>query len=754
MNQGRKLLSLLLSLLLCLSLFPVALAEEPEGSIAPAAPDGEGAIVPAGDGGIAEAASGLCGEDLRWTLDESGVLCISGTGDMWSRSTETPLWEDFRDRIFSVVMEHGITGIGNCAFQDCQNLSSVSIPDGVREIGFYAFASCSSLTALTIPEGVKVLGYFPFQGCSALIEVAIPGSVTRITPHLNGQGLFGGCDSLREIRFGGTMAAWESLGANADRYRVTVHCSDGDIAAAAAASCGDALTWSLSEEGVLSIAGSGDMWDYEQATSPWYESSGQIRSLCIASGVTGIGDYAFAWCWNLKEAEVPVTLSRIGDHAFESCSALGSLALPEGLRSIGAFPFSGCTSLAQLRIPESVTDIDADAFSLFSGLLRVTLPRDPGNGAALDFCDCRGMTDIEYTGTMAQWQQLTVLYPRAQVTIHCSDGEIPPVSPDRCGDELSWSLSSDGVLSIAGSGDMWDFPKGTAPWYDNCAQIRQVLLPPGLTGIGAYAFSECFQLSGLTLPEGLRRIGACAFRSCTALTGITIPAAVTSLAPGAFEYCQSLAEICVAPDNPCLFSEDGALYDRETGTLLCWPCAKSGAALIPDGMTRIGDGAFGFCAGLTGIILPEGLLSIGDSAFTECRALTAVTLPASVTHLGSLSFSFCSALREIRFCGPAPDAGGFVFYRVSATAYYPAGDPSWTAERRQSYDGNITWVPYLPGDANGDGSLDILDLVRLSKHLAGADAAVNGISAELNGDGQLTVRDLVRLRRLLVGEPG
>ena len=58
------------------------------------------------------------------------------------------------------------------------------------------------------------------------------------------------------------------------------------------------------------------------------------------------------------------------------------------------------------------------------------------------------------------------------------------------------------------------------------------------------------------------------------------------------------------------------------------------------------------------------------------------------------------------------------------------------------------------GDANGDGSLDILDLVRLRKYLSGADVDVNGISAELNGDGQLTVRDLVRLRRLLVGEPG
>lgn len=769
MKRGKKPLSLLLALLLCLSLFPAALAQEPEGAISPVDPsaeDGpatpaeektEGTIAPAQPGATdepkADASSGPCGENLTWTLDENGTLTVSGTGDMWSRCTEIPLWDAVKDLIRSVVILPGVTSIGNRAFEDCQNLSAVSIPEGVTDIGFYAFAYCSSLGSVTIPEGVTVLGYFPFSGCSSLTAVTIPASVKSVTPHLNGQGLFEACDSLRDIWFGGTIAAWKSLGVNPDRYQVTVHCSDGDIAAAEPADCGDDLVWTLSSEGVLTIAGTGDMWDFEEETVPWYDSRSEIKVLQIESGVTSIGDYAFGWCRRMTEADIPDTVSRIGSYAFQNCYALSSITLPESVRSIEEAAFYLCAALTHISIPEGVIHIGADVFSFCPGLMSVTLPSHLGSGVVLDFAGCGSLTDIYYGGTIAAWRELDAVYDRLLVTIHCSDGDIPHADSTHCGDDLTWTLGGEGLLTVSGSGDMWDFPNGTAPWYDSCMMIRRILLPSGLTGIGACAFSDCGELTELSLPDSLTRIGAYAFRSCSSLTEITIPASVTSLAPGAFEYCQNLTAIRVAPENPCLFSQDGVLYDREAGALLCWPCAKSGPAVIPDGVAVISDSAFSSCTKLTEVSIPEGLSSIGASAFCECRALTAVTIPASVTSLGSLSFSFCSALREIRFCGSAPSQDGFVFYRVTAVAYYPASDPSWTAERRQSYDGNLTWIPYLPGDANDDGQVDVLDLVRLRKQLAGVWVELNDISADLNGDGEVSILDLVRLRRLLAGDP-
>ena len=99
------------------------------------------------------ASSGTCGDNLTWTLDDSGTLTISGTGDMYDYTWSTPSpWYSSRSSIKTVIIENGVTSIGYRAFYDCSSLTSITIPDSVTSIGDWAFEDCSNLTSITIPQ--------------------------------------------------------------------------------------------------------------------------------------------------------------------------------------------------------------------------------------------------------------------------------------------------------------------------------------------------------------------------------------------------------------------------------------------------------------------------------------------------------------------------------------------------------------------------------------------------------------------------
>ncbi len=143
-----------------------------------------------------DATSGTCGENVTWTLDtDTGALTISGTGGMYIyEGDETPSWYAFTDSIKSVVIESGATSISRWAFNNCQNLTSISMPDSITSIGEGAFNYCVSLSNVEIPAGVTIIEYRTFYQCSGLLNVIIPESVTSIDERA-----FEGCSSLTSI---------------------------------------------------------------------------------------------------------------------------------------------------------------------------------------------------------------------------------------------------------------------------------------------------------------------------------------------------------------------------------------------------------------------------------------------------------------------------------------------------------------------------------------------------------------------------
>ncbi len=282
MKKTRKIISLLLSILMIITSVPLMAVE----SFA--------------------AINGTTG-DCTWTLDGT-VLTISGNGAMedYESNGKHPPYQDSVpwQTLTKVIINPGVTHVGNNAFYSCKSLTSVTIPNSVTSIGDTAFSACESLKSIIIPNGVTSIGNAAFISCTSLANVVIPSSVTSM-----GYTVFGGCESLTSI---------------------------------------------VVPDRVTSIK---DM-TFSGCTS--------LKSIKIGSGVTSIDNYAFNSCYSLEDISIPNGVTSIGDRAFENCKALTDMIIPDSVTSIGYYAFGNCSSLKSITIPENVKTIDRYAFGYCS----------------------------------------------------------------------------------------------------------------------------------------------------------------------------------------------------------------------------------------------------------------------------------------------------------------------------------------------------------------------------------------------------
>ena len=359
-------------------------------------------------------ASGTCGDNLTWKLDDEGTLTISGKGAMteWVNSDSAP-WKTYSNTINKVVIQPGVTSIGGHAFSKCKNLTSITIPEGVTSIGSDAFSGCSSLTSITIPEGVTSIGEYAFYACENLKSITIPKSVTSI-----GNYAFGGCSSLTSITIpegvtsieGGVFYKCSSL------TSITIPESVTSIGWYAFQGC-SSLTSITIPESVTSIG--------------WYAFQGcsSLTSITIPEGVTSIGKNEFSGCKNLTSITIPEGVTIIEAEAFRGCSSLTSITIPEGVTNIGENAFRGCSSLTSITIPKGVTSIEWGTFRGCSSLKSITIPERVTSIGEYAFYACDGLIDVTYHSTMERWEKISIEsnnYYLLNATIHCTDGDIVP----------------------------------------------------------------------------------------------------------------------------------------------------------------------------------------------------------------------------------------------------------------------------------------------------------------------------------------
>ena len=225
-----------------------------------------------------------------------------------------------------------------------------------------------------------------------------------------------------------------------------------------------------------------------------------------------------------------------------------------------------------------------------------------------------------------------------------------------CGENLTWTLNTDGLLTISGTGEMKDYIN--APWNGLVDKINCVVIRNGVTSIGDGAFKGCTGLTSITIPDSVTSIGDSAFFDCTGLTSITIPDSVTSIGSHAFHGCTGLTSITIPDSVTWIYG--GTFYGCTGLTSVTIPnsvtwidnftfygCTGLTSVTIPDSVTSIGNGAFDSCTRLTSITIPDSVTSIGDSAFHGCTGLTSITIPDSVTWIGDSAFHGCAGLTSV-----------------------------------------------------------------------------------------------------------
>ena len=293
------------------------------------------------------------------------------------------------------------------------------------------------------------------------------------------------------------------------------------------------------------------------------------------------------------------------------------------------------------------------------------------------------------------------------------------------GDNITWVLTKDGTLIISGEGNVEraSYADGYS-WYSHAGKVKKVVFEEGVTNVPESAFSfgyssltsaelksveiidysafnSCATLASVTLPDTLKEIRNGAF-ACTALTSVDIPEGVTEIGNNAFLETK-LTEIIVPEGvvylgdgvfSRCTELKSAHLPDsvKSAGMNLFAYCTALETANIPAGLSYVPDMMFDGCTSLKEIEIPYGISILGMTNFRG-TALTTVTIPVSVTFMGS-PFMDCLKLKEIFFVGDAPEIQAYCFQNVTATAYYPEGNATWTEDKLQNYGGTITWVPY------------------------------------------------------------
>ena len=538
--------------------------------------------------------SGTCGNNLSWELSCDGVLTISGTGAMedYTYFSPTP-WATDSLLIQSVVIEEGVSSIGNHAFAEYKNLTSISIPSTIVSIGAYA-CTWNSVTNLIIPNSVITIGEGAFSGCRQLTDVTLSNRLKKIE-----QNVFSYCTGLISIVIPDSVTSIESGAFN--------QCFN-------------------------------------------------LESITIPDGVTSIGKRAFNMCYNLREIIIPKNTVSIGDNAFCTCLSL--------------------TSITNYAIqPQQINE------NVFSGSVL----------GATDKSTCKLYVPA---GSIAAYQAADVwkdfgnILPIEETPAPCV------VASGTCGENLTWTLSCDNVLTISGTGAMWNYLNPSdEPWYSYRSSITSLVIEDnvtsiswnfrGLTGLSSVvignsitniesgAFEECTGLSSLTIGNHVTSIGTAAFNRCLGLTSIEIPNSVTSIGNRAFWNCFyvtspvyihnnvtnigadafgacSIPSFEVNSDNSNYCAVDGVLFDKTKHTLIQYPGGNPRTEYtIPETVTSIEYGAFDGAELLTSITIGNNVTSIGDDAFSFCMGLTSIEIPNSVTSIERFTFSYCSNLTSV-----------------------------------------------------------------------------------------------------------
>ena len=506
----------------------------------------------------------------------------------------------------------------------------------------------------------------------------------------------------------------------------------GGVPAIPSGTCGDGVTWILAGDGTLTISGSGAMDDYERENAaPWYDYRDSVKNVVVEEGVTRVGNYAFRGY------------------------ALRSLHLCEGVKEIGREAFK-VTNLTGVQFPDSLHSIEWNAFEGNLQLESVTFGNRLNSISGWAFYNCPMITEL-----------------------HIPDS-----------------------VETMGNGA-----------FSGCSELKKVTIGSGLKVIPSSAFSSCYRLTDLVIGKNVERIEEDAFFQCSDLNRVVLPASLKELDRWIFRNCRNLDTIIFVGDAPQFDKNmlDG-MRDYIRLTTVLYPCnnptwtedlfqgyGHQSVQWLPNHVcengvcTLCGEKEITLNGGCGSNVYwtldVDGVLNVygrGDILYDpldtkESLAFTAI-IDDGITYISDHTFNRgYKNLKTIIFKGDAPIFGEKVFDGLTATVYYPAGNPTWTKAVRQQYGGNITWVAVcsdhsyenglcticgekdpnfnpdgLKGDADGSGEVDYVDAMIVLQYHTGVvgNDALDLTVCDVDGSGEVDYVDAMMILQYHTGVIG
>lgn len=602
--------------------------------------------------------------------------------------------------ITSITIPNSITTIGNSAFSGCSGMTSISIPTSVTSIGAGAFSSCSGLSSISLPSSVTSIGESIFYCCTGLTSVTMTSRVTSIP-----NSMFEGCTNLRNFYIPSTVTTIEP-------------------------------------EAFLGCT--------------------QLSSISIPTSVTTIQSFAFARCSNLTSITLPPSIVEIQGGAFNYCTYLSTINIPANVRTIGSHPisysqsgdyyyeysmddsyysysspFGACSSLKTI-----VVDEDNPYYSSIDGVLY-----NKGEDILYDFPS--GKTGIYTVPSQTKAMNYGILLGCDKLTgLYLSDSFWVPkhnqfpfsgsqIKTLHIGKKLSGSFQTGGAATQLPNVETITVDEANTTWWVEDGVLYGVscewdywgdYLVPYYSSLVLYPKKKTN--SSFSVPEGVKSIAPRAMGANSYLKTISLPSTLGSIRSNAFENCSNLQTVNNLPSwiDDCAFSG----------------CSKLSSINLSPRVTGLGDCAFKNCTSLKTIVLGEALEydEIWDEIFYGCN---------SIEHIYVLSNNLIS----YGYDDIGEDYVDWIitsmFNNYNATVHVPYAYLSNYRSSSQWSRFNI--VSFVENDVNGDGGIDVVDVVDIARYVVGTPAETFvPILADINNSGEVNIADAVCLVNMIAGD--